>query len=195
MTKTYESRKKYPKPDPDTRFPHNPFPFPEPRDIPEHEEVARKVFLLIRNNLADNGARPVASLGGGSPDITVEGPTTTLITLTNVFHLVPEPGSDQRISARIWNLGGDAAMNARIRFWEVRTLQGSPPEPQLIGQAFRGIPAESTIVVQCPVQWRPVDAHRVSVMVEAADSSRDPVTSPFAPLSDRHFAQKIICSN
>ncbi len=176
------------------RFPSNPFPWPGPDDLPDFPDLSLRVFLVVRAAGQDEGTRPVASLGGGSPDIVIEGPTTTLFTLTNIAHLVPEPGSDQAIAARIWNFGDDDAVTARIRFWEVRTLQGSEPEPELIGTAYRGIPHRSSIVVQCPEVWTPTNPSRVSVMVDVSDTVNDPITTPFDPFSDRHVAQKIIVS-
>lgn len=190
-------RRKYPKTKPggDSRFPSDPFPFPRPGDIPCYPKLPLSVFLVIRNALPDQGERPVTTLGGGSPDIVVEGPTTILITLTGIFHEVPAPGSEQSIAARIWNFGSDESATARIRFWEVRTLQGSAPEPALIGQVFRAVPSQSTMIAQCPVVWTPTNPHRVSVMVDVSDAVNDPVSSPFEPFADRHVAQKVIVSN
>ena len=108
----YDAKQEYPygKPEDGPRFPKNPFPFPRRGDIPTFPEVPHRPFLVIRTALGDEGARPIASLGGGSPDIAVDGPTTTLITLTGVFHLVPAPGSEQTLAARVWNFGSDASV-------------------------------------------------------------------------------------
>lgn len=200
MVQKHDSKQQYPKPKPkpdgETRFPKKPFPFPRPGDVPCFPKLPQDaVFLVIRNALSDQGDRPVATLGGGSPDIVVDGPTTTLITLTGMYHLVPAPGSEQSITARIWNFGSDASVAARIRFWEVRTLQGSAPQPVLIGETFRGVPSESTISVPCPVVWAPTNPHRVSVMVDVSDTVKDPVTVAFDPFADRHVAQQVIVSN
>lgn len=198
MTDDKKYGSSYPPPsyDPDRpRFPKNPFPFPRPGDIPVYPEVPHAPFLVIRAAPGDDGTQPVASLGGGSPDIVVEGPTTTLITLTGVFHLVPAPGTEQSLAARVWNFGSDGSVTARVRFWEVRTLQGSAPQPSLIGAAFLGVPGESSVVVHCPVTWTPTNPHRVSVMVDVSDTLADPITAPFNPFADRHVAQKIIVAN
>ncbi|MCK0142268.1 hypothetical protein [Aliiroseovarius sp. F20344] len=176
------------------RLPYNPFPWPRVEDLPRFPELPISVFLVLRGTIPDDGSRPIATLGGGSPDIQIDGPTTTLFTLTNIAHLVPAPGSEQRIAARVWNFGDNTAVAARVRFWEVRTLQGSSPEPELIGAAFIDVPYRSSISVQCPEVWRPSNASRVSVMVDVSDAVNDPVTAPFDPFSDRHVAQKIIVS-
>jgi len=176
------------------RLPPHPLPFPGPYDIPRFPELPHRVFLMIRGAFEDDGTRPLASLDGGSPDILVEGPTTTIITLTGIAHLVPAPGSVQSLAVRVWNLGSDASVTARVRFWEVRTLQGTAPEPTLIGRVFRGVPGQASVSVSCPVPWLPTNPNRLSVMVDVSDTVHDPLTTTFDPLADRHVAQKIIVS-
>jgi len=176
------------------RLPSHPFPFPRHGDIPSFPYLKLLPFLVIRASAADDGTRPIASLGGGSTDISIDGPTTTLFTLTNIAHLVPAPGSEQSIIARIWNFGSDGVVTARVRFWEVRTLQGTEPEPELIGSAFGGVPAQSSVLVKCPEIWRPTNPSRVSVMVDVSDTVHDPISTPFDPFTDRHVAQKVIVS-
>lgn len=176
------------------RLPQRPFPFPGPGDTPKFPDLPHRVFLMIRGAFEDDGARPLTSLGGGSPDIVVDGPTTTIITLTGIAHLVPAPGSVQRLAVRVWNLGSDDSVTARVRFWEVRTLQGTAPEPALIGRVFRGVPGQSGISVSCPVPWMPTNPSRLSVIVDVSDSVQDPLITEFDPFADRHVAQKIIVS-
>lgn len=184
----------YPKEPKGRRLPRHPLPFPKPGDTRCYTDVPHSVFLLIRSAFDDAGTRPLDTLGGGSPDIAIKGPTTTIITLTGIAYLVPAPESLQSLSVRVWNLGSDAAVTARIRFWEVRTLQGTDLEPSLIGRVFRGIPGESSVLVACPVPWMPTNPSRLSVMVDVSDSLRDPLTVPFDPFQDRHLAQKVIVS-
>jgi len=194
MTEADYTSLPYPKKPEPPRLPRNPFRWPRPGDIPEPWETLLTPFLVIRASPDDDGTRPVASIGGGSPDIVIVGPTITVFTLgSGTAHLVPAPGFDQEIAVRIWNFGSDSTVASRIRFWEVRTLQGSEPEPRLIGTAYRGVPSESSVLVHCPQVWHPTDISRVSVMVDVSDTLNDPVT--FHPLSDRHVAQKIIVSD
>ena len=176
------------------RLPPHPFPFPGPYGLPDFPDLPHRVFLMIRGTFEDDGTRPLASLAGGSPDIAVEGPTTTIFTLTGIAHLVPAPGRAQSLAVRVWNLGSDASVTARVRFWEVLTLQGEEPEPTLIGQAFRGVLGQASVTVPCPVPWTPTDPSRLSVMVDVSDSVHDPLTTAFDPFADRHVAQKIIVS-
>jgi hypothetical protein len=193
-TNTPPQRGPYSKTPERPRLPPHPFPFPGPYNQPVFPDLPHRVYLMIRGAFEDDGTRPLASLGGGSPDILVEGPTTTIITLTGIAYLVPAPGSVQRLVARVWNLGSDASVTARVRFWEVRTLQGTAPEPALIGRAFRGVPGQASISVSCPVPWMPTNPRRLSVMIDVSDSVHDPLATAFAPLADRHVAQKIIVS-
>jgi hypothetical protein len=144
------------KPEEPPRLPRDPFPWPRPGDIPEPDETPLTPFLVIRVSQDDDGSRPVSSLGGGSPDIVITGPTVTVFTLgSGTAHLVPAPDFDQTIVVRVWNFGSDASVTARIRFWEVSTREGSEPEPELIATAYRGVPGESSALVHCPEIWNP----------------------------------------
>jgi hypothetical protein len=145
-------------------------------------------WLVIRYANGDVGDR---SLPGGtvfweSPDVWVESSLGTN---------QPVAGQPNTVFCNITNFGLEDATGVVVSFWwanpslaitEANAHQINTQSPAVT------VPAQSSVVVQCPDPWIPVmeNGGHECLLAEAYIPVFDDITAPLDPVDDRHVGQK-----
>lgn len=156
-----------------------------PRNFEIREEPVG-VWLVIRYDEADSGARPIPNgeVYWTSPDIWITGGDA----LGNAI-----AGKPTSVHARIWNFGTFAAVPVRVDFHVVAPSIGIPwNAPKLIGTAWVNVQPLATAVADCPTPWVPADTGLSHACLIATCSSplMDPADQPGNPRTDRKTGQR-----
>lgn len=156
-----------------------------PRNFEVKEEPVG-VWLVVRYDEADNGARPIPNgeVFWASPDIWITGGDA----LGNAI-----AGKPTGVHARIWNFGTFAAVPVRVDFHFVAPSIGIPwNAPQLIGTAWVNVQPLATAVADCPVPWVPADTglSHACLIVTCSSALMDPPDQPGNPRVDRKTGQR-----
>ncbi|MCB1036960.1 MAG: hypothetical protein KDD47_24245 [Acidobacteria bacterium] len=145
------------------------------------------MWLVIRYDLADGGARPVPNgeVYWASPDIWISGGDAWGNAIA---------GKPTKIHARIWNLGNFPATPTRVDFAFADPSLGIPwTAPQRIGTGWANVGARSTAVVECPEDWIPSPTTgilRACLLVTCSSPPMDPAPASSSPRTHRHTAQR-----
>lgn len=153
---------------------------------PPIEEVPTGVWLVIRYDEGDAGARPIpdGDVFWASPDIWITGGDADGNAIA---------GQPTGVHARVWNFGSFLAAPVRVDFRFVAPSIGIPwSAPQLIGSAWVNVPPLGTEVADCPVPWIPADTGltHACLIVTCNAPVMDPPDQPGNVRDDRKTAQR-----
>ncbi len=154
--------------------------------LPRETRTHYTPWLLVRANLSDAGARPLASNA-----VFWESPDVWVVSAAGINQ--PIPGQANTVFARVSNLGLETATGVQVRFWWANpSLAITEATAHLIGIGFTNIQGGSTVDVQCPKPWIPIveNGGHECLLAEAFIPNFDPLTSPMDPVDDRHVGQK-----
>jgi len=145
-------------------------------------------WLVIRAAEGDVGDRalPSGAVFWESPDVWVE---------SSLGVNQPVAGQPNTVFCRITNLGMEDATGVVTSFWwanpslaitEANAHQINTQTPAVT------VPAQSSVVVQCPDPWVPVmeNGGHECLLAEAYIPVFDDITAPLDPVDDRHVGQK-----
>jgi hypothetical protein len=144
-------------------------------------------WLLIRSNAGDTGSRPLlpGSVFWESPDVWTVGSLGVNRPVVN---------ETTQVFARVTNRGMAPATPVTIKYWWADPSVAITQDPtKLIGEITGAlIPANSSLVFQCPSDWVPIEANsgHECIIVEAFIPWFEGLTDPMRPAADRHVGQK-----
>lgn len=153
-------------------------------DFPRETPLRYTSWLVVRYADGDDGTRPMSAgeEHWKSPDVWVK---------SSVGIDQPVPGEDNRVFARVSNLGFQDATGVIVRYWRT-TPSLAITAPDLIGTGYANIQSGDSVVVECPTKWVPDAANggHQCLLVEAFIPTFDDLTAPLDPWDDRHVGQK-----
>jgi len=153
-------------------------------DFPHETRLRYTPWLVVRYADGDDGSRPLqaGSVSWESPDVWVE---------SRLGVNQPIPGEDNKLRARVSNLGLQDATGVIVRFW-VAFPSLAIAAPQLIGTGYANIQSRDSVVIECPTKWIPdlANGGHQCLIVEAFIPALDDLTAPLDSWDDRHVGQK-----
>lgn len=167
-------------------------PTPPPQKPKKDEPYSP--LLVLRYQFGDGGMRPIPS-----GEVFWESPDVWVVSSTGIN--MPKAGEENRLFARVNNLGSADAVVVNVRFWWANpSIIITPATAHLVGSTTIEVPSGYSREVECPAKWTPVveNGGHECIMAEAWAPYLDDIQSPLDPVHDRHVCQKnlqIIKSN
>jgi hypothetical protein len=158
-------------------------PVPE-FNFPRETPLRYTPWLVVRYADGDDGSRPMPAgeEQWKSPDLWV---------VSSAGIDQPVPGEENRVFARVSNLGFQDATGVIVKFWWASPSLAITA-PYVIGTGYANIQSGDSVVVECPTKWVPDVANggHQCLLVEAFIPAFDDLTAPLDPWDDRHVGQK-----
>lgn len=153
-------------------------------DFPHETQLRYTPWLVVRYANGDDGSRPLpaGSISWESPDVWV---------VSRLGVNQPIPGEDNKLFARVSNLGLQDATGVIVRFW-VAFPSLAIVAPQFVGTGYANIQSGDSAIIECPTRWIPDVANggHQCLIVEAFIPVLDDLTAPLDSWDDRHVGQK-----
>jgi len=159
-------------------------------------------FLMIRANMGDIGARPLAGVFWESPDIFILPGVApdAAPPIPPSLDGVADAGKDNTVYAHVWNLGQGASIQALVEFYWFNPAMGFTEGHQnLIGFTRVDLGPRTSAnchkLVKCPQSWKATyqNGGHECLVVRVSDSVKDPLSNPAWDASqNRHIGQRNI---